>query len=385
MPKPHVIVLSITHQGLTKKQVAHKYSVSIRWINMLLARYHEHGLEGLEPRSRRPHKSPNRLSQEVIDQVLAARFELTEQGLDNGPKSIGWRLQNQGFSAPSPASIWRILVRNGAIDPQPKKRPRSSYIRFQAEQPNELWQSDFTHWPLADGTDIEILNWLDDHSRFLLSCTAHAPVRASDVVESFLATVSLFGPPQSTLTDNGLVYTSRFVGGKNPFEYTLGNLGIQQKNGSPGHPQTQGKIERFHQTLKRYLAQQPKAQTVEELQAQLDQFKLRYNTQRPHSSLGQQTPKAVYSQTPKATPKNKEFDAYRVRKDKTDDTGKVTLRREGTLHKLGTGRRNARTPVLLLVDETIVTVTHRHTGEVLSQHLIDPSRIYWPKTTNPQT
>lgn len=352
---------------------------------MLLVRYHEHGLEGLEPRSRKPHKSPNRLSQEVIDQVLAARFELTEQGLDNGPKSIGWRLQNQGFSAPSPASIWRILVRNGAIDPQPKKRPRSSYIRFQAEQPNELWQSDFTHWPLADGTDVEILNWLDDHSRFLLSCTAHTPVRASDVVDSFLATVSVFGPPQSTLTDNGLVYTSRFVGGKNPFEYALGNLGIQQKNGSPGHPQTQGKIERFHQTLKRYLAQQPKARTVDELQAQLDQFKLRYNTQRPHSSLGQQTPKAVYSQTPKATPKNKQFDAYRVRKDKTDDTGKVTLRREGILHKLGTGRRNARTPVLLLVDETIVTVTHRHTGEVLSQHLIDPSRIYWPKTTNPQT
>ncbi len=384
MPKPHVIVLSITHQGLTKRQVAQKYSVSVRWINLLLARYREHGLEGLEPRSKRPLHSPTRITDEVVQAVLAARFELTQKGLDSGPKTIAWSLSQQGFTPPSLASIWRILAKNGAITPAPKKRPRSSYIRFQAQQPNELWQSDFTHWPLRDGTDIEILNWLDDHSRFLLSCTAHKPVRSGDVVDTFLAAVTRFGPPQSTLTDNGLVYTSRLVGGRNPFEYTIGSLGIQQKNGSPGHPQTQGKIERFHQTLKRFLAQQPKAESIEELQAQLNDFTIRYNTQRPHSSLNQQTPHSVYLATPKAKPKDAQFDAYRVRKDKTDDTGKVTLRRQGTLHKLGTGRANARTPVLLLVDETVVTVTHRHTGEVLSQHMIDPNKTYWPKTTNPQ-
>lgn len=192
------------------------------------------------------------------------------------------------------------------------------------------------------------------------------------------------GHPQSTLTDNGLVYTARFIGGKNPFEYALKELGIRQKNGSPGHPQTQGKIERFHQTLKRYLAQQPKAESIQQLQQQLDEFTIRYNRERPHSSLGQKTPHFVYHDTVKAKPETSLSDVYRIRRDRVDKTGKVTLRRAGILHKLGIGRAFALAPVLVLVDEKMVTVTHRHTGEVLSQHVIEPSRNYWPKTTNPQ-
>ncbi len=137
---------------------------------------------------------------------------------------------------------------------------------------DECWQSDFTHWHLADGTDMEILNWLDDHSRYLLGITAHAPVTGDLVTTRFLATAEEHGYPASTLTDNGRVYTARFGGGKNAFEYLLALLGITQKNGHPGHPQTQGKIERFHQTLKRWLAQQPPATTPIELQAQLDAF-----------------------------------------------------------------------------------------------------------------
>lgn len=210
--------------------------------------------------------------------------------MDAGPRSIAWQISNQDLTPPSNATIWRILKTAGAITPQPRKRPRNSYIRFQADQPNETWQSDFTHWRLADGTDVEILNFLDDHSRFLLGCQVFKPVTSQAVIGLFLDCVSSFGPPQSTLTDNGLVFTSRFIGGKSPFEYTLANLGIRQKNGSPGHPQTQGKIERFHQTLKKFLAQMPKVQTLDQLQLQLNEFKRRYNTERPHSSLGQKTP-----------------------------------------------------------------------------------------------
>jgi transposase InsO family protein len=384
MSKPSIIVLSVVHQGLSKKQVAAKYSVSIRWVNMLLARYRTGGLDAVQPKSKRPHSAPNRIPEELCQLVLDVRFDLTERGLDNGPRSIHWQLTQEGVTPPSIASIWRILSRAGAIKPQPRKRPRASYIRFEAAQPNETWQSDFTHWKLANDTDIEILNWLDDHSRFLLSCTAHKPVTSQIVKQSFLAAIKHHGPPQSTLTDNGLVYTAKFIGGNAPFEYTLRELGVQQKNGSPGHPQTQGKIERFHQTLKRYLAQQPKAKTIKELQSQLDKFTIAYNQNRPHSSLKQRTPAQVYYATIKAKPTNALESYYRVRHDKTDDTGKVTLRRAGILHKLGTGRANARTVVQMLIDEQIVTVISKHTGEVLSQHKIDPDRKYWPKITNPQ-
>jgi hypothetical protein len=277
-----------------------------------------------------------------------------------------------------------MLKAAGAITPQPRKRPRTSYIRFQAEQPNETWQSDFTQWRLADGTDVEILNFLDDHSRFLLGCQVFKPVTSQAVIGLFLDCVSSFGPPQSTLTDNGLVFTSRFIGGKSPFEYALANLGIRQKNGSPGHPHTQGKIERFHQTLKKFLVQMPKVDSLEKLQAQLDLFKHRYNTERPHSSLGQKTPKSVFDATIKAAPSGNSFDAHRVRRDQVDSSGKVSIIRSGTMHKVGIGRPHARKQVLILIHEREVLVTDLFTGEFLSEHSINPDKKYWPHTTNPQ-
>jgi len=380
-----VIVLSITHQGLTKQQAAEKYNVSRRWIDILLKRFNEHGLEALEPRKRTPKTNPRATPIELVEAVKQMRYELESTGLDAGPISIHWNLKQQGLEPPSTATIRRILTRANMITPQPRKRPRSSYIRFEADQPNETWQSDFTHWPLADGTDIEILNFLDDHSRFLLACNAFRPVTGHSVVGVFLDCVEQYGPPQSTLTDNGFVYTAKYRGGRNKFEYTLKELGIQQKNGSPNHPQTQGKIERFHQTLKYWLAQQPRARNIEELQNQLDKFRVTYNEYRPHSSLRHKTPHEVYHATIEAAPIRGVLEEhYRVRYDRIDNTGKVTLRRAGKLHKLGVGRANATARVILLVDETTVTITNQKTGEVLGEYRIEPTRKYWPKITNPQ-
>ncbi len=174
---------------------------------------------------------------------------------------------------PSTSTIRRVLHAAGLVVPEPRKRPRSSWIRFEAAAPNEVWQSDFTHWRLADGSEVEIISWLDDHSRYLLGCTAFRRVAGDDVVATFTAAGDAHGWPAATLTDNGAVYTSRFTGGRNGFEYLLAYLGIRQKNGAPGHPQTQGKIERFHQTLKRWLGRQPAAPDLAELQAQLDTFR----------------------------------------------------------------------------------------------------------------
>ena len=129
------------------------------------------------------------------DRIVKLRLELTAAGFDAGPASIAARLRMAKKKPPAIATIRRILHNHQLIVPQPKKRPRSSYMRFEAEQPNETWQSDFTHWKLADDTDVEILNFLDDHSRFLLGCRAYIPVTGKSLVDLSMELVVEFDPP----------------------------------------------------------------------------------------------------------------------------------------------------------------------------------------------
>ena len=377
MSKARVIVLSVVHQGMTKAEAARKFDVSWRWVHTLVTRYESGGLDAVEPRSHRPAHNPAATSSDVRDRIIALRKQLTADGLDAGPVTIAWHLDHDGLHVPSTSTIRRILLAAQLVTPEPKKRPKSSLHRFAADQPNETWQSDFTHWHLADSTDVEILSWLDDHSRLLLSCTVHPRVTGALVVETFTANISTYGPPASTLTDNGLVYTTRFRGSRNAFEYLLAELGIEQKNGHPYHPQTQGKIERFHQTLKLWLSKQPPADTIAELHAQLEKFLTIYNKQRPHRALNRQTPQQAYDATIKATPTSTATIHYRVRYDVVDKFGKLTLRRAGKLHHLGVGHEHARTPVMILVTEHDVTMAHQSTGEVIGTYTIDPTKNYW--------
>src|SRR5215207_7171384 len=338
MSRARVAVLQVVSMQLSVTQAATEYGISRRHLHRLLARYRDGGLDALEPRSRRPKTTPIATPETIRERVIELRVQLTAGGLDAGPHTIAWHLEQEGLRAPAPATISRILKRAGLITPQPRKRPRSSSTRFEMAQPNEMWQSDFSHWRLADGTDAEILNWLDDHSRYLLSCTAHMPVTGDDVVSTFLAVIDTHGAPASTLTDNGRVYTARFGGGRNAFEYLLPLLGITQKNGHPGHPQTQGKIERVHQTLKRWLAQQPPARTLPELQTRLDRFRHHYNQNRPHRANNRATPADTYQATPKALPAGPRAPGhYRIRYDNVGDGGKISIRRAGRMHHLGIG------------------------------------------------
>ena len=224
---------------------------------------------------------------------------------------------------------------------------------------------------------MEILNWLDDHSRYLLGCTAYPRVTGTAVILDFSRLIETFGAPASTLTDNGFVYTARFRGGRNGFEHLLSALGITQKNGKPFHPQTQGKIERFHQTLKLWLGKQPPATTLPQLQEQLDRFRHTYHTQRPHRAVERNTPEHAYTAGIKATPNGRSDVYYRIRSDTVDRFGKLTLRHAARLRHLGIGRHHAGSPVLIIADDTRVVVTHRTTGEVLSEHLIAPEKNYW--------
>ena len=381
MSKHRVAVLKVVSKQLSVTAAAAECGISRQHLQRLLRLYRAGGLEALEPRSRRPHANPGRLPDIVRARIVALRTELTGRGLDAGPVTIAWHLEREGLAVPSTSTIRRVLHAAGLIVPEPRKRPRSSWIRFEAAAPNEVWQSDFTHWRLADGTEVEILNWLDDHSRYLLACTAFRRVSGDDVVATCTAAGDSHGWPAATLTDNGAVFTSRFTGGRNNFEYLLAYLGIRQKNGAPGHPQTQGKVERFHQTLKRWLGQQPSARTLAELQAQLDAFREVYNEHRPHRAIGRVTPGAAYRATPKAMPSGAGGRGhFRVRYDVTDSKGAMTLRRAGRLYHLKVGATHARRRVLAIVDEQDVTVVALDTGEVLSTHRIEPAKGYWRNT-----
>jgi transposase InsO family protein len=378
MSKHQVAILKVVSGQLSVTAAATQYGISRGHLHRLLARFRGGGLEALEPRSRRPHASPQRTSAEVCDRIVALRRDLVARGLDAGPATIAWHLERGGVAAPSTSTIRRILHGAGLVTPEPRKRPRSSWIRFEAAAPNELWQSDFTHWRLADGSEVEIISWLDDHSRYLLACSAFSRVAGDDVVVTFTAAGDVHGWPAATLTDNGAVYTSRFTGGRNNFEYLLAYLGIRQKNGSPAHPQTQGKIERFHQTLKRWLGQRPAAGSLAGLQAQLDAFRLAYNEQRPHRAVGRSTPGEAYRATPKALPSESGGRGhFRLRYDVTDAKGTMTLRRGGRLHHLNAGVVHARRRVLAIADEREVTLVALDTGEVLSSHRIEPDKGYW--------
>jgi transposase InsO family protein len=393
MSKTRLVITAVVVEGRSQSEVARIYGVSQPWISRLAARYRTEGEAAFEPRSRRPTRSPSATSPDVVERVLRLRKELVEQGLDAGAHTLCWHLSEHHQITVSPATAWRILSRHGHVIPEPRKRPKSSYARFAAEFPNQMWQTDFTHYRLADGNDVEILNFLDDHSRYLLACVAFPRVTGPAVVATFRAAGAQHGLPTSVLSDNGMVFTTRFAGGRNGrntrngFETELARLHIEQKNSAPNHPQTCGKVERFHQTLKQWLDAQPEPPTtIAELQALLDVFTVVYNTQRPHRSLNRRTPLATYLARPKATPSGGSPSAppdARVRRDRIDTSGVVTLRYDGRLHHIGIGRTHARTPVLLLVQDREIRVINEHTGELLRELTLDPTRDYQPRGRPP--
>jgi transposase InsO family protein len=385
MSKRRLVITAVVIEGRSQAEVARTYGVSRGWVSKLVARYRAEGEVAFEPGSRRPRNSPRAIGEQKVAAILELRDELVAAGHDAGPDTIAWHLARSGVTV-SPATIARKLIAAGRVTPQPRKRPRSSYVRFQADLPNETWQSDFTHYPLADQTGTEILTWLDDHSRYALSITAHHRVTGPIVLATFRETVATYGVPASTLTDNGMVFTTRLAGGKggrNALEHELRRLHITQKNGKPNHPQTQGKVERFQQTMKNWLHAQPdQPATVTALQALLDGFADYYNRQRPHRSLPHQTtPATLYQALPKALPAgSRDTDTHhRVRHDRVDDTGVITLRNAGKLHHIGIGRTHARTHVIVLIADLEIRIVNAITGELLRELTLNSAIDYQPQ------
>jgi len=401
MSKARLVITALFTEHQSPSEVATRYGVHRAWVYKLKARYQAEGETALEPRSRRPKTTPTQTPQATVELVLRLRKQLTDAGLDAGADTIGWHLRHHHDSVLSRATINRILVRAGTVTPDPSKRPRSSYIRFEAELPNQTWQSDFTHYRLTrpdrtPGADCEVITWLDDHSRYALHVSAHARVTASIVLATFRHAADLHRYPTSTLTDNGMVYTVRLAGhgrqgGRTALQAELHRLGITQKNSRPGHRTTCGKTERFQQTMKKWLPAQPEQPpNIAELQTLLNRFREQYNQRRPHRSLEHRaTPATAYAAHPKATPGSDQIAAThnRVRPDKINKAGTVTLRIAGQLRHIGVGRTYAGTYagtyVLLLAQDLNVRVVNAATGELLRELTIDPTRDYQPTRRPP--
>jgi transposase InsO family protein len=378
------VVDAVVLEGRSVREVAAAHGISKSWVGELVRRFRRGGYPAIEPRSRAPHHTPHRVSLALEDEIVALRKRLSDDGFDAGAATIHYHLTLIHETVPAVSTIWRVLKRRGFVIPQPHKRPRSSWIRFEASLPNECWQSDVTHWRLKDDTEVQIINFIDDHSRLCLASHVVAVATAPDVADVFRHAAKTWGNPTSVLTDNGCVYTAWHRGGSTIMEAELWSRGIAFKHSRPYHPQTCGKVERFHQTLKNYLAKQPAVLSIAQLQAQIDRFVAYYNHTRPHRARGRITPRAAYDARDKARPLNPGIHVsagVRVRHDKIHRDGKVTLRHRGRLHHIGIGKAHRNKRVIMLVAGLDIRVLTED-GELLRQLTLDPSRDYQPSGTS---
>jgi transposase InsO family protein len=368
-------------EGRSYREVAASHGVSKSYVGKLVGRFREGGYDAIAPRSRAAKRIPHRTPDGIEDEILRLRKELTELGVDAGALTIHYHLGRRHAKVPSVSTIWRVLRRRGFVVPEPHKRPRSSWIRFEAMLPNECWQSDVTHWRLRDGAEVEIVNFIDDHSRLAVGARVLRVATAPAVLEVFLEAGATWGFPAALLTDNGCVYTTWHRGGPNVMQTELLARGIDYRHSRPYHPQTCGKVERFHQTQKAFLAKQPKPRSIAELQDHVDRFVVYYNEVRPHRGVGRRPPRVAFDARDKARPSGAKIRVgagVRVRRDRIDKNGKVTLRHGTKLHHIGVGHAHKGKRVILLVHGLDVRVVSLD-GELLRHLTLDPTRDYQPQ------
>lgn len=281
-----------------------EHGISRKTFYAIRARARDQGqTAALEPRSRRPKTSPGRITEDIKQQALGVRRALESSGLDHGPISVYDKMTSMGISPPSVASLARTFREKNVARAEPKKKPRAAYRRFVYPAPNACWQLDATEYVLVGGRKCVIFQLEDDHSRRAVA----SHVADSENTEAALAVmdkgITACGVPQRLLTDNHTALNPERRGWQSQLVAYAKSLGVEPITGRPGRPTTQGKNERFHQTLFRFLDKQPLAATCEQLQAQVDEFDQIYNTERPHQGLpGRMTPQQAWIATEVAQP-----------------------------------------------------------------------------------
>ena len=350
------------------------HGISRRWFYEIRRRFQLEGEVGLEPRSRAPRRVANRTPVAVEELIVSLRKELQDVGLDAGAGTIRWHLEQRGVGqVPSEATIWRILSRRGFIIPTPSKRPPRSLVRFAAERANECWQIDATHWRVGDGTAVEIINVIDDCTRVCVAARAvTGAVTGVTAWETLLLGARRWGLPARVLSDNGAAFTSKL------FVDNLAAVGISQGHARPYHPQTCGKVERFHQTVKQHLRALP-PDTLDELNTVLDEFTVRYNQQRPHRALGRTTPARRFATTPKAGPDSTPITApTSIHTNTVDGQGRVEIPGPYSI-SIGNRYAGAQAVTIRTGNRSHVFVDHQLVRELT----IDPTRRSQPLHPRP--
>lgn len=290
------LIVEIDPATINVAEFCRQHGVSTWFFWDLRRRHRLGGDAAIEPRSRAPKRVANKTPVEVEDAVVETRKALLDEGLDAGPSSIVEVLRSEGRRAPSESTIWRILSARGFVTPAPSKAPRTAGAKFHtATHANDCWQLDDTTWPLADGTDAKVFNVVDDHSRLLVASVAMTACTGAAALDALADAAAVIGWPRRFLSDNALAF-------RHTVAAALAELGVAASHTRPSRPQSNGKVERFHQTLKKRLAAQQAATTIAELQNELDRFALIYNHQRPHRSLGRRTPARAWTDAPKSGP-----------------------------------------------------------------------------------
>ena len=337
----------------------------------------------LQPRSRRPKTSPTKVTDEVKKQAIAVRSALEASGLDHGPISVHDKMRSMRLPiVPSTASLARIFREAGVARLEPKRKPRAAWRRFVYPAPNACWQMDATEYVLTGGRRCVIFQLLDDNSRLELASHVAWSETADAAIVTFDKAVAVHGVPQRLLTDNGAALNPSRRGYLGQLTAHVNAIGVEAITGKPYKPTTQGKNERLHRTLFRFLDAQPMAQTLDELQAQVDEFDRIYNTERPHQGLpGRVTPMTAYLSTPKAEaprPTPERARAARVGprpsqtpRDLPNDTRVMRIRANGTIRLkrvayMIDGSR-ASQQVLVIIDSVTILVSTLE-GEILIEH-----------------
>lgn len=344
-------------------------------------RFGAEGPAGLVERSRRPRSSPNLMSVETEDRIVELRKQRQNAGQDCGAQSIVWQMAREGWpQVPSVAAAHRALVRRGQVVPQPHKRPRSATRRFRWPFPNDAWQIDATRWVLSDGGEVWIMDCLDDHSRLVPAAVAWAGPTTQAAWDTLCVGAESWGLPARVLSDNGTCFTGRLQGGGGGqvlFEENLAAAGIRHICSTPGHPQTCGKLERFHQTLKQWLKARPLAASITELQTQLDEFLDYYNTQRPHRALQGATPTEAWQAAPASRPGDPISARPDARLHVVESHGRITVGR----YVIGIGTHLAGHELLVIHNGLDVTIIGH--GRIIRRFRIDPDRRYQPSGRPP--
>jgi transposase InsO family protein len=358
MEQRYQAVLAVVQDGWQVAEVARRLGVSRQSVHAWIVRYEAGGLAALTDRSHRPSSCPHQTPAETEAMIC----ELRREHPGWGPRRIEHQLGRLGTDpVPSRSAIYRCLKRHGLIELRRRRKRREEFRRWERERPMQLWQMDVMGGVLLENdSELKVVTGVDDHSRFCIAASLVTRATSRAVCAVLSGALAGYGIPDEILTDNGKVFTGRF--GPQPVEVLFDRIcrenGISHRHTGVRSPTTTGKIERFHQSLRKEFLADRSFRSPEQAQAELDRWVADYNTNRPHQALDMSTPAERFGLPPLAR------DASSVPVDAEEDhRGQWVLRRVGSNGFMSTDNQqfsvgNAYKGELVdvFVDDTVIQV-----------------------------